>query len=64
VFLQAEGVPGAEMYCRMSVQYGNNVMLQQIVYEWSKSFKIVRTGVNHEEGARCPSTSVTDANME
>jgi len=48
----------------MSVQYGNSVMLQQIVYEWSERFKIGRTSVKHEEGARCPSMSITGANME
>ena len=64
MFLWAEGVPGAEMHWRMSVQYGNSVMLQQIVYEWSERFKIGRTSVKHEEGSRCPSTSITDANME
>jgi hypothetical protein len=28
-FLWAEGVPGAEMYSRMSVQYGNSVVSQR-----------------------------------
>jgi hypothetical protein len=64
VFLWAEGVPGAEMRRKVSVQYGNNVMSQQIAYEWSERFKIGRTSVNHEEGARCLPMSITDANME
>jgi len=47
-----------------SVQYGNSVITQQIVYKWIERFENGRTSVKHEEGARCPSTSVTDANME
>jgi hypothetical protein len=52
------------MHRRMSVQYGNSVVSQQIVYKWVKRFKNGCTSVKHEEGARCLSTSITDANME
>jgi hypothetical protein len=63
-FLWAEGVPGAEMHRRMSVQYGNSVMSHQIVYKWVKRFKNGHSSINHKEGARLLSTSITDANME
>jgi hypothetical protein len=52
------------MHRKMSVQYGNSVITQQIVYKLIESFENGRTSVKHEEGPRCPSTSVTDANME
>ena len=64
LFLWAEGVPGAEMHRRISVQYGNSVVSQWVVYEWIERFKNGRTSIKHEEGARCPSTSITDVNME
>jgi hypothetical protein len=34
LFLWAEGVLGAEMHRRISVQYGNSVVSQWMVYEW------------------------------
>jgi hypothetical protein len=52
------------MHRRMSVQYGNSVVSQQIVYKWIKRFKNGHTSVKHEEGARHPTTSITDANKE
>ena len=63
-FLWAEGVPGAEMHRRMSVQYGNSVVSQQIVYKWVKRFRNGRTSAKHEEGTRHLSRSITDANTE
>jgi hypothetical protein len=45
-FLWAEGVPGAEMCRRMSVQYGNSVVSQQVVCEWIERFKNGRTSIN------------------
>jgi len=62
--LWAEGVPGAKMHRRISVQYGNSVVSQRIVYEWIERFKNARTSIKHEEGTRRPSTSITDVNME
>jgi hypothetical protein len=50
-FLWAEGVPGAEMHRRISVQYGNSVVSQQVVYEWIERFKNGCTSIKHEEGA-------------
>jgi transposase len=58
------GVPGAEIRRRISVQYGNSVMLEQIVYKWVKRLKNGCTSIKHEEGARRLSTFITDANME
>jgi hypothetical protein len=52
LFLWAEGVLGAEMYRRISVQYGNSVVSQRMVYEWIEGFKNGRTIIKHEEGAR------------
>jgi hypothetical protein len=63
-FLWAEGVPGAEMHRRMSVKYGNSVMLQRIVCKWIERFKNGRTSVKHGEGTGYQSTSITDADME
>jgi hypothetical protein len=63
-FLWAEGVPGVEKHRRISVQYGNSVMLQRIVCEWIERFKNVRTSVKHGEGTGRQSTSITDADAE
>jgi hypothetical protein len=52
LFLWAEGVQGAEMHRRISVQYGNSVVLQRMVYEWIERFKNGRTSIKHEKGAR------------
>jgi hypothetical protein len=41
--LCAEGLPGAEMHRRISVQFGNSVVSQRMVYEWIKRFKNGRT---------------------
>ena len=57
----AEGVPGVEMHRTMTVQYGNSVMSQRIVCQWSERFKNGRTSVKHGEVARRHSTSITDA---
>ena len=52
------------MHRRMSVQYGNYVVLQQIVCELIERFKSGRRNFKHEEGAKRPSTSVTDTKTE
>jgi hypothetical protein len=46
------------MHRMMSVQYGNSVMSQRIVCQWSERFKNVRTSVKHGEGTGSQSTSV------
>jgi hypothetical protein len=51
-FLWAESVPDAEVQRRISVQYGNSVVSQRMVYEWIERFKNGRTSIKHEEGAR------------
>jgi hypothetical protein len=51
-FLCAEGVPGAEMHRRISVQYENSVVSQRMFYEWIERFENGRTSIKHEEGAR------------
>jgi len=38
-FLWAEGVPGAEIYHRLSAQYGNSAFPQRSVYDWIAMFK-------------------------
>jgi transposase len=63
-FLWDEGVPGAKMHRMMSVQYGNSVVSQRIVYEWIERFINARTSVKHGEGNGRQSTSFTDADME
>jgi hypothetical protein len=63
-FLWAEGVPGAEMHRRMSVQYGNSVMSQRIVCEWIERLKNGRTSIKHGEGTGHQSMSITDADAE
>jgi hypothetical protein len=62
--LWAEGVPGTEMHRRISVQYGNSVVLQRIVCEWIEGFKNGRTRVKHGEGTGRQSTSITDVGAE
>jgi hypothetical protein len=49
-FLWAEGVLGVEMHrriSRISVQYGNSVVSQLMVYEWIERFKNGRTSIKH-----------------
>jgi hypothetical protein len=50
-FLWAESLPGAEMHRGISVQYGNSVVSQRMVYKWIERFKNGRTSIKHEEGA-------------
>ena len=52
------------MQRKLSVQYGNSVMLQQIVCELIERLKNGRTNVQHEEGAGRSSTSIADAKTE
>jgi len=52
------------MHRRISVPYGNSIITQQIVYKWIERFEKGHTSIKHEEGARCPSTSITDADTE
>jgi hypothetical protein len=47
-FLWVEGVPGAEMHRRISVQFGNSVMSQRMVYKWIKKFKKGPTSIKHK----------------
>ena len=63
-FLWTEIVLGAKMPRRMSVQYGDSVMSQQIVYEWIERLRNGHTSSKHEEGGVHPSASLTDANAE
>ena len=63
-FLWSEGVSGAEIHRRLTVQYGNNVLPQRSVYEWIEKLKTGHTSVMHEEGAGRPSTATTDNNIE
>jgi hypothetical protein len=44
-FLWAEGVPGAEMQSRISVQYGNSVVSQWMFYEWIERSKNGHTSI-------------------
>jgi hypothetical protein len=60
----AEGVPGVEMHRRMSVQYGNSVMSQQIVCEWIERLKNGCTSVEHGKGTGRQPTSITGADAE
>ena len=48
----------------MSVQYGNSVLSQQIVCDWTERFKNGRTSVKHGEGTGRQSTSINDADTE
>jgi hypothetical protein len=52
LLLWAEGVLGAEMHRWISVQYGNSVVSQRMVYEWIERFKNGRSSIKHEEAAR------------
>jgi DNA-binding MltR family transcriptional regulator len=59
-FLWAESLPVAEMHRGISVQYGNSVVSQRMVYEWIERFKNDRTSIKNEEGAsRTASLKVT-----
>jgi len=49
---------------RISVQYGNSVMSQQMDHEWMERFKNGRMSIKHEEVARRSSMSITDVNTE
>jgi len=49
------------MHRMMSVQYGNSVMSQRIVCQWSERFKNGRKSVTHEEGTGRQFISITDA---
>lgn len=63
-FLCLEGVSGAEIYRRLSAQYGNSSLSRRSVYEWIEKFKSGRTSINHQEGAGRPLTSTTDLKIQ
>jgi transposase len=63
-FLWAEIITGAEMHRRMSVQYGDSVVSQQIAYEWNERLRNGCTSIKNEEGDGRPSMSITDANTQ
>jgi len=63
-FLWSEGVTGAEIHQRLSAQYGDSALPRLSVYEWIERFQHGRTSVKDEERAGCPSTSITDSNVE
>jgi len=63
-FLCSEGVSGAEIHRRLSIQYGDSALPHRSVYELIEQFKIGRTNVTHEEGAGRPSTSTTDEKIQ
>lgn len=46
----AESVPGADMHIRMSLQYGNSVVIQCSVNKCIEKFKNGCTNVKNEEG--------------
>ena len=52
-FLWSEGVSGAEIHRRLSAQYGDSVLPQRGVYEWTEKFKNGRTSVKHEGSGAC-----------
>jgi hypothetical protein len=49
-FLWSEAVSGAPTHHRLPEQYGNSILPQQSVYEWTGNFKNVRTSVTSKEG--------------
>ncbi|XP_066946989.1 protein GVQW3-like [Macrobrachium rosenbergii] len=63
-FLWSEGVPGAEIHRRLSVQYGGNVLPRRSVYEWNEQFKSDRTSVEDEKRDGRPATATTDVNID
>lgn len=63
-FLWAEGVSGAEIHRRLSVQYGSSVLPQRSVYEWIEKFRNGRTSVKHDEGAGRPFTATNEETIE
>jgi hypothetical protein len=53
--LWAESVPGAEMHCRLSAQYGISALLQQSMYDWIIMLKNGCTNVTDEDPeVTCP----------
>jgi hypothetical protein len=59
--LWAEGVPGAEMHRRISVQYGNSVVSQWKVYKWLERFRNGGTSIKHEDVSASGSFLMLDA---
>ncbi|XP_076059708.1 protein GVQW3-like [Oratosquilla oratoria] len=63
-FLWSEGIPGAEVHKRLSVQYEGNILPRRSVHQWIEQFKSGRTGVEDEKRVGRPATSTTDARIE
>jgi len=53
-FLLSEGVTGAEIHRRLSIQYGDSALPRRSVYEWIERFQHGRTSVKDEERAGSP----------
>jgi hypothetical protein len=52
--LWTETVTGAEIHCRLSVQYGCSALPQRGVYKWAATFKNDRTSVTWWRTIRAP----------
>lgn len=63
-FLWSEGVSGAKIHRRLSVQSRNSVLPQRRVYKWIVKLKNGCVSVMHDEGTRPPSRITTDDNIE
>lgn len=53
-----------EIHQRLSAQYGDSVLPQQNVYEWTDMFKNAWTSVTDEKQSGRPSKSTTEVNTE
>jgi hypothetical protein len=63
-FLWSEGVSCATTHHSLPEQYGNSVLLQQGVYEWTGNFKNGCTNVIREEGDGRPFTATNEGCSE
>jgi histone-lysine N-methyltransferase SETMAR len=63
-FLWAEGVKGAEIHTPLCVQYGDNALPYQSVYEWIEMFKNGRRSVMDAERMGRLSTSTSGDKQE
>jgi hypothetical protein len=60
-FLWAEGVPGAEMHRRMSVKYGNSVVLQQSITNGLRGSKMVTQALSMRKELNQPLKKIVHA---
>jgi len=56
-YLWSEGIKSSEIHRKLLAQYGENCIMQMMVYQWVERFQTCRTSVVNEEHSCHPTIS-------